>query len=33
MKQTWIVLGSDVKDDEALKAEVLVYEPTYAGAH
>lgn len=33
MKQTWIVLGSDVKDDEALKAEVLKYEPTYAGAH
>lgn len=33
MKQTWLVLGSDVKDDEALKAEVLVYEPTYAGPH
>jgi len=33
MKQSWIVLGSDVKDDEALKAEVLKYEPTYAGAH
>lgn len=33
MKQTWLLLGSDVKDDEALKAEVLKYEPTYAGAH
>lgn len=33
MKQTWLVLGSDVKDDEALKAQVLKFEPTYAGAH
>lgn len=33
MKQTWLILGNDVKDDEALKAEVLKYEPTYAGAH
>ncbi|MEW5741710.1 MAG: hypothetical protein AB1938_22515 [Myxococcota bacterium] len=33
MKQTWIVLTADVRDDDALKAEVLKYEPTYAGAH
>lgn len=33
MKQAWIVLDREVKDDEALKAEVLVYEPTYAGPH
>ncbi len=29
----WLVLGQDVKDDAALKAEVLEIEPTYAGAH
>jgi 2',3'-cyclic-nucleotide 2'-phosphodiesterase (5'-nucleotidase family) len=33
MKQTWIILGADVRDDEAIKAEVLKYEPTYSGAH
>ncbi|MCC6336407.1 MAG: hypothetical protein IT380_20775 [Myxococcales bacterium] len=33
MKQSWVVLGADVRDDDALKAEVLKYEPTYAGAH
>lgn len=33
MTQTWLVLGADVKDDAALKAEVLKFEPTYAGAH
>lgn len=33
MKQAWLVLDREVKDDEALKAEVLVYEPTYAGPH
>lgn len=29
----WMLLDTSVKDDEALKAEVLKIEPTYAGAH
>ena len=33
LKLDWIVLGPQVKDDEALKAEVLKIEPTYAGSH
>jgi 2',3'-cyclic-nucleotide 2'-phosphodiesterase (5'-nucleotidase family) len=33
LKLDWVVLGSDVKDDAALKQEVLKYEPSFAGAH
>ena len=33
LKLDWAMLGQDVKDDEALKAEVLKIEPTYAGQH
>jgi 2',3'-cyclic-nucleotide 2'-phosphodiesterase (5'-nucleotidase family) len=33
IKLDWAVLGADVKDDPALKQEVLKFEPTYAGAH
>lgn len=33
VKLQWLTLGSEVKDDEALKAEVLQYEPSYSGAH
>jgi 2',3'-cyclic-nucleotide 2'-phosphodiesterase (5'-nucleotidase family) len=33
MRQVWINLSSDVKDDPALKAEVLEHEPSSAGAH
>ncbi|MBL8921527.1 MAG: hypothetical protein JNJ54_21885 [Myxococcaceae bacterium] len=29
----WVLLGTDVKDDEALKARVLEIEPTYSGLH
>ncbi len=29
----WLFLTADVVDDPALKAEVLVFEPTYAGQH
>jgi 2',3'-cyclic-nucleotide 2'-phosphodiesterase (5'-nucleotidase family) len=29
----WVVLSTEVKDDAALKQEVLKIEPTYAGAH
>lgn len=33
LKLDWLLLGHDVKDDEALKAGVLEIEPTYAGQH
>lgn len=33
LKLDWLMLGQDVKDDEALKAEVLKIEPTYSGLH
>lgn len=33
LKLDWMLLGQDVKDDEAIKAEVLKVEPTYAGNH
>ncbi len=33
LKFDWVVLGTDVADDKAIKAEVLKYEPTYKGAH
>ncbi len=33
LKNEWLVLGSDVKDDEALKAEVLKIDPAYSGSH
>jgi 2',3'-cyclic-nucleotide 2'-phosphodiesterase (5'-nucleotidase family) len=29
----WLFLGADVVDDPALKAEVLTFEPSYAGQH
>lgn len=32
-KLEWVALGQDIVDDAATKAEVLKYEPTYAGAH
>lgn len=33
LKLDWVVFSAEVKDDEALKAEVLKIEPTYAGSH
>lgn len=33
VKLEWVLLGQDVADDPALKAEVLQYEPTYSGSH
>lgn len=33
LKHEWLLLGADIKDDEAIKAKVLEIEPTYAGAH
>lgn len=33
LKLDWLLLGTDVTDDEALKAEVLKIEPTYSGLH
>jgi 2',3'-cyclic-nucleotide 2'-phosphodiesterase (5'-nucleotidase family) len=33
LKLDWHPLGPDVPDDDALKKETLVIEPTYAGAH
>jgi 2',3'-cyclic-nucleotide 2'-phosphodiesterase (5'-nucleotidase family) len=33
LKLDWVVLGSDLKDDPALKAEVLKFEPSFAGQH
>lgn len=33
LKLDWVLLGADIKDDEAIKAEVLKVEPTYAGLH
>lgn len=33
LKLDWVPLGADVKDDEAIKAEVLKIEPTYSGQH
>lgn len=33
LKLDWVLLGTDVKDDEALKAKVLEIEPTYSGLH
>lgn len=33
LKLDWLMLGQDVKDDEALKAAVLKIEPTYEGLH
>jgi 2',3'-cyclic-nucleotide 2'-phosphodiesterase (5'-nucleotidase family) len=33
LKLEWMLLGADIKDDEALKAEVLKVEPTYVGLH
>ncbi|MFZ5438725.1 MAG: 5'-nucleotidase [Myxococcota bacterium] len=32
-KVDWVILGTDVADEPALKARVLKIEPTYAGAH
>ena len=32
-KLEWVLLGQDVADDPKIKAEVLKYEPTYAGSH
>lgn len=33
LKLDWLLLGADIKDDEAIKAEVLKVEPTYSGLH
>ncbi len=33
VKLEWVMLGSSVADDPKLKAEVLKYEPSYAGSH
>ena len=33
VKLEWVMLGQDVPDDPKLKAEVLKFEPTYAGSH
>jgi 2',3'-cyclic-nucleotide 2'-phosphodiesterase (5'-nucleotidase family) len=33
VKLEWVTLGSNVKDDEALKAEVLKIDPSYSGSH
>ncbi len=33
LKLDWVVFSTAVKDDEALKAEVLKVEPSYAGSH
>ena len=33
LKLDWVLLGTDVKDDEAIKAEVLKVEPSYSGLH
>lgn len=33
LKLDWLLLGQDVADDPQLKAEILKYEPTYAGAN
>lgn len=33
LKLDWVVLSSDVKDDPAMKAEVLKIDPAYEGAH
>lgn len=33
LKLDWLMLGPDVKDDPALKAEVLKIEPSYEGLH
>ncbi len=33
LKLDWLLLGADLKDDEAIKAEVLKVEPTYSGLH
>jgi 2',3'-cyclic-nucleotide 2'-phosphodiesterase (5'-nucleotidase family) len=33
LKLDWVLLGQDVADDEAVKAEVLRVEPTYQGQH
>jgi len=33
LKNEWLVLGKDVADDPAIKAEVLKIDPAYSGAH
>ena len=33
LKNEWVILGKDVADDAAIKAEVLKIDPAYSGAH